>query len=464
MSSRLVRSFLLALAAGALLAGCERPPIDTVQRGFRGTGMEQVYNPRTLAADSANQVAPASAPPASPDGPKAGQVYQNVKVLGDLSVGEFARNMVAITNWIAPQQGCVYCHDAQNFADESKYTKVVARRMLEMTQHINAEWKTHVAATGVTCYTCHRGKAVPDYVWFTPPAQAQASRMVGSKQGQNTPAAATTRASLPYDPFTPYLLEGDEIRIASTTALPTGTVLASTQGTESTYALMMHMSDSLGVNCTYCHNSRNFGSWETSTPQRVAAWHGIRMSRELNQEYLVPLTQTFPKERLGPTGDVAKLNCGTCHQGAYKPLNGQSMLSAHPELSGVKAAVSGAAPADGTAAPAAAAAPAALGPAIVYFSVGSATLPADAAASLTPLVEALKANASSQVSLSGYHSAAGTLAQNEELAKRRAFAVRDSLVAAGIAADRIVLEKPQQTEANVAGEDPTSRRVEVSLK
>ena len=39
----------LVVAASALLAGCERPPVDTVQTGFRGTGMELVYNPRTLA-------------------------------------------------------------------------------------------------------------------------------------------------------------------------------------------------------------------------------------------------------------------------------------------------------------------------------------------------------------------------------------------------------------------------------
>ena len=39
----------LLLAAVALLSGCERPPIDSVQSGYRGTGMVQVYNPRTVA-------------------------------------------------------------------------------------------------------------------------------------------------------------------------------------------------------------------------------------------------------------------------------------------------------------------------------------------------------------------------------------------------------------------------------
>ena len=89
----------------------------------------------------------------------ASDVYKNVQVLGDLSVGEFTRHMAAITAWVAPQEGCNYCHNPENLADDSKYTKVVARRMIQMTQHINADWKPHVAATGVTCYTCHRGKA-----------------------------------------------------------------------------------------------------------------------------------------------------------------------------------------------------------------------------------------------------------------------------------------------------------------
>ena len=95
---------------------------------------------------------------------------------------------------------------------------------------------------------------------------------------------------------------------------------------------MTHMSQSLGVNCTYCHNTQSFSSWNNNPPQRATAWHGIRMARDLNLDYLEPLTATFPVERLGATGDVAKVNCATCHQGAYKPLNGQSMLKDFPEL------------------------------------------------------------------------------------------------------------------------------------
>ncbi|MDX1330852.1 MAG: photosynthetic reaction center cytochrome c subunit family protein, partial [Burkholderiaceae bacterium] len=39
-----------------------------------------------------------------------------------------------------------------------------------------------------------------------------------------------------------------------------------------------------------------------------------------------------PASRLGPKGDVAKVNCSTCHQGAFKPLYGAEMAKHYPEL------------------------------------------------------------------------------------------------------------------------------------
>ena len=124
----------LCLMAAVMLAGCERPPIETVQTGFRGTGMEQIYNPRTLAKQASLNAAPAAPDAADAEGPKAKDVYKNVQVLGDLSVGQFNRHMASITQWVSPEAGCAYCHNVQNFADDEKYTKVVARRMIEMTQ------------------------------------------------------------------------------------------------------------------------------------------------------------------------------------------------------------------------------------------------------------------------------------------------------------------------------------------
>ena len=442
------------VAALLLLAGCERPPVDSVQRGYRGTGMEVVYNPRAV-----EQLVPLNQPPADPGpaapnvGPKASQVYQNVQVLGDLSVANFNRHMANITAWVSPTEGCAYCHNVANFADDGKYTKVVARRMIQMTQKVNADWQPHVAATGVTCYTCHRGNPVPANIWFGAVPQDKRANFIGNLNGQNTPALSVALSSLPNDPFTPYLKDALPIRVNSTTALPTGN-RSSIQQSEHTFGLMTHFSKSLGVNCTYCHNTRQIGGdWDGNPPQLVTAWHGIRMVRNLNNDYLEGLTNTFPAERLGPTGDVAKVNCSTCHQGAYKPVYGAQMAKDFPELLSY--------------APEAPALPAPMADAmraVLFFNVGSAKLEGAQAKGLTQLASALAANPAAKVTISGYHSAAGDLASNQELAKTRAFSVRDALVASGVDAKRVVLSKPVQAEANIAGEDPQARRVEATVK
>ncbi len=335
MSMRIPYSCLAAatVIGSLLVAGCEAPPVTTVQRGYRGTGMIEVYHPASVEAEIANNQPPQITPTASPDGPKAGAIYQNVKVLGDLSVGQFAGLMVDMTNWVAPAQGCSYCHVSANFADDTLYTKVVARRMLQMTQHINAAWKPHVQNTGVTCYTCHRGNNVPTNIWYQSVDAQPHPGMLGNKDGQNSPAPQIGYASLPNDVFSKYLQGGEPIRVMATTALPEAPGV-SIKNAESTYGLMMHMSKALGVNCTYCHNSRSFASWEMSTPQRAVAYYGIRMARELNNDYLISLNGVFPSQRLGPLGDVPKLNCATCHQGAYKPLYGANILNGYPGLAG----------------------------------------------------------------------------------------------------------------------------------
>ena len=205
-----------------------------------------------------------------------------------------------------------------------------------MTQKINSGWKTHVAETGVTCYTCHRGNNIPKEIWFAPSAQKSAGGSMGNNAGQNRAAVAAGLSSLPYDPFTPYFLDSKPIRVNGKEALAmTGAAAnrSSIKQAEFTYATMMHWSTALGVNCTYCHNTQAFAEWgANATPQRAVAWYGIRMARELNVEYMVPITNVFPANRLGPTGDVAKANCATCHQGAYKPLYGAAMAKHYPSM------------------------------------------------------------------------------------------------------------------------------------
>lgn len=313
------------LAALAMTAACERPVPVVTQEGYRGTGLANVQNPRTLAKQAAANVVPAALPAAAQGGPPAGTVFQNIKVLNNISVGEMTRLMLNMTAWVSPAEGCAYCHNLANLASDEKYTKVVARRMIQMNQHINSTWQTHVAQTGVTCYTCHRGNPVPSEIWFNHRDDVR-SAFAGNRAGQNEPAPQVGLTSLPNDPFSTFLMADTNIRTISTTALPAGD-MHSIKQTEWTYGLMMHMSQSLGVNCTYCHNSRSFIDWSQSRPQRATAWYGIRMVRDLNNDYLAPLGATLPPARHGPAGDGPKLDCATCHQGVYKPLLGVSMLA-----------------------------------------------------------------------------------------------------------------------------------------
>jgi photosynthetic reaction center cytochrome c subunit len=443
-----MKSALRIVAAAATLlalAGCERPPVDSVQHGFRGTGMVQVYNPRTVAAQIPGNVVPEALAAVPDEGPRAREIYQNVQVLGDLSAANFIRLMTAMTQWVSPEGGCNYCHNAQNLADDSVYTKVVARKMLQMTQSVNTRWKSHVADTGVTCWTCHRGQPVPQYTWFTAPPQDLRSNFLGDKAGQNTPAPTVGYASLPYDPFTPYLKDALPIRVIGTEPLPGidgANNRSSIQQAEHTYALMIHLSSSLGVNCTYCHNTRSMASWE-GPPQRATAWYGIRMVRDINNAYLEPITNVFPANRLGELGDVAKTNCATCHQGAYKPLFGNgSLLQAHPELGAAPKAV----------------APKAAALGMILFAVNRFDLNAEARAAIRAAAAQLASDRALRVDISGFADRTGSADKNLDLAKQRAFAVRDALKAAGVAESRINLRKP---EFVIGGTSDESRRVDI---
>jgi outer membrane protein OmpA-like peptidoglycan-associated protein len=97
----------------------------------------------------------------------------------------------------------------------------------------------------------------------------------------------------------------------------------------------------------------------------------------------------------------------------------------------------------------------------LYFELGKADIPADAAPALAPYVVAAK-DRHRGIVISGYHDASGDAAANEELAKQRAMAVRDLLVAAGVPAERVELRKPAVTTGD--GDPREARRVDVTLQ
>lgn len=326
-------AFVSALFA-LTLSACEPGAKITTQMGPRGTAMNQIVDVSNIKPAA---YIPPPPYPLEPDtgGPRANVTYQNVQVLGDISTDEFNRLMLSMNDWIAPKAGCNYCHNPENMASDEIYTKVVARKMLQMTRNINTNWSSHVQKTGVTCYTCHRGNAVPEYKWSNQVA-ANMGTIRGNRHGQNAPSKQVGYASLPSNIYEPYLQGHQDVRVGSTDAYRIKASGAAIQTAEQTYGLMMRVSTALGVNCTYCHNTHNFGDWKTSTPQRVQAWYGIRMARNINNDYISSLKGVFPANRLGAAGDPYKVNCMTCHQGVNKPLGGYPMLKENPALAGVR--------------------------------------------------------------------------------------------------------------------------------
>jgi OOP family OmpA-OmpF porin len=75
---------------------------------------------------------------------------------------------------------------------------------------------------------------------------------------------------------------------------------------------------------------------------------------------------------------------------------------------------------------------------IVYFGSASASLTADAYDLLRQVAAALRANPRLRVEVEGHSDASASAATNEPLAQQRAEAVREFLVSAGIAPERLV--------------------------
>jgi outer membrane protein OmpA-like peptidoglycan-associated protein len=97
-----------------------------------------------------------------------------------------------------------------------------------------------------------------------------------------------------------------------------------------------------------------------------------------------------------------------------------------------------------------------------YFEVDQFALPVAREGSLEAVVAYLKANPTAVASVSGYHDPTGDAAHNEELARKRAQAVKDAMTAAGVPDSQIDMVKPIVTTGS--GDLAEARRVEVAIR
>jgi len=102
---------------------------------------------------------------ASPDQDGQARPTANLQVLPkEWTTADIQPVMTGVASALGVQ--CTYCHERDRSLD-TKPQKLVARRMFDMTLHINNEHLKDIgepAAAGqwkVTCFTCHRGALKP---------------------------------------------------------------------------------------------------------------------------------------------------------------------------------------------------------------------------------------------------------------------------------------------------------------
>ncbi|WP_342165342.1 photosynthetic reaction center cytochrome PufC [Methylobacterium sp. SD21] len=321
-------------------------PTKGTQTGPNGPSLVQ-YAPTGSPLFQTRNGPPPANPPLIEDTRPATEAYKNVTVLTDLNAGQFMQLQQAITNWVAPQQGCDFCHAGADFASDAKPTKAAARDMIKMVRHLNADWTEHVGAAGVTCWSCHRGQPVPAEIWFSRPPHPQGAHM--DKPENWNESGDSVRQFFPNAGYELYLLQDTPGLAQSYTALPNGQV-ADQVVVKRLYEVMMQMSAGMGVNCTYCHNSRAFYDWGQSLPARWTGYSGIQMVRDINRNVLLPLAVRMPQTRetaddphtivlpdrmRGPQEGNGFVLCGTCHYGLPKPADhAQELLTVFPGLKG----------------------------------------------------------------------------------------------------------------------------------
>jgi membrane fusion protein, multidrug efflux system len=94
----------------------------------------------------------------------------------------------------------------------------------------------------------------------------------------------------------------------------------------------------------------------------------------------------------------------------------------------------------------------------INFATGSANLDERAIQAIQATATSLKGSATA-ITITGYTDRTGNHSVNVELARQRAIAVRDALVKAGVAADRLQLKEP--LDITGSGNDTDARRVDI---
>ena len=126
--------------------------------------------------------ATAAAQQPSHSGPKlAEEQFKNIQVLKGIP----ADQVIPAMQFIAASLGveCDYCHNREKMDSDEKKPKKIARGM--MTMMFNIDKANFEGRLEVTCYSCHRGAAMPVGIPVIKEEEAEVAGAAGKKPGEN---------------------------------------------------------------------------------------------------------------------------------------------------------------------------------------------------------------------------------------------------------------------------------------
>ncbi|MEL6543632.1 MAG: photosynthetic reaction center cytochrome c subunit family protein, partial [Myxococcota bacterium] len=155
------------------------------------------------------------------------------------------------------------------------------------------------------------------------------------------------------------------------------------------------------------------------------------------------LSQYYPEYRLGSEGDNPKVNCYTCHQGAFKPVLGRDMITNYPMLAKYDPYVP----------------PTETAPKVeikgdhidfsgkVFFETGSAKISERSLPLLDAVAKVMNDNPRvKKVEIQGHTDNTGGAAENLALSDARAIQVMTYIISDGVAPERLSAKGYGQTQ------------------
>lgn len=304
------------------------------------------------------------------EGVQAGQAWiqqypntVNVQVLVGMSSAQIWTYMQQYVSG-ALGVGCQYCHNINNFASDEYPQKIAARNMLRLVRDVNAEFIVNLPnwqGNYVQCATCHNNAPNnlegfgAQFINSVPPIKVTVDPLDANGMAILDPAQKPEAIREPvllkdailfyiynyqvWKPFDPNDPESGRGSLALTyDGGRTQDQVTINQN------VMNYQAWSLGVGCTFCHNSRNFVAYELN-PAGDNVLNPLYAYNKLKAQRMLLLTtwlaENWPRygaiakpeiptgsgaasrysyQRLGDGQIYNVPGCYTCHQGNNIPL------------------------------------------------------------------------------------------------------------------------------------------------